>query len=160
MSPGCTDATQSASTSARATCSSRLSGSPNKASSPRCQSNWDGANEADLAAARDAYPPSDPKHPDYSQTMAGEFIEWAEQREKEKCMELEVLDHEDQIILFTGNPAERMQQMQETAAILAEPVRQRHTVTIRAGNTSVLKAGRCSAPCSASTRTSSGHGLC
>ena len=46
-------------------------------------------------------------------------------------MELEVLDHNDDIILFTGNPAERMKQMQETAAILAEPVRQRHTVTIQ-----------------------------
>ena len=45
-------------------------------------------------------------------------------------MELEVLDTHDEIILFTGNPAERMKQMQETAAILAEPVRQRHTVTI------------------------------
>ena len=93
-------------------------------------SNWDFASEAEIEAGRQAYDPSDAKHPDYSQTLAGEFIEWAEQREKEKCMELEVLDHQDQIILFTGNPAERMRQMQETAAILAEPVRQRHTVTI------------------------------
>ena len=63
-------------------------------------SNWEHASEADLAAARDAYPPSDPKSPDYGGTR----------------MELEVLDHEDQIILFTGNPTERMRQMQETAA--------------------------------------------
>ena len=33
-------------------------------------------------------------------------------------------------MLFTGNPADRMQQMAETAAIIAEPVRARHTVTI------------------------------
>jgi hypothetical protein len=45
-------------------------------------------------------------------------------------MELEVLDHTEEIVLFTGNPADRMQQMAETAAIIAEPVRARHTVTI------------------------------
>ena len=33
-------------------------------------------------------------------------------------------------MLFTGNPADRMAQMAETAAIIAEPVRARHTVTI------------------------------
>ena len=36
----------------------------------------------------------------------------------------------DEIVLFTGNPADRMHQMAETAAIIAEPVRARHTVTI------------------------------
>ena len=79
-------------------------------------SNWEHANEADLAAARDAYHPSDPKAP--------------RRLPRRPHRKLEVLDHQDEIILFTGNPAERMKQMQETAAILAEPVRQRHTVTI------------------------------
>ena len=45
-------------------------------------------------------------------------------------MELEVLEPQDEIVLFTGNPADRMAQMAETAAIIAEPVRARHTVTI------------------------------
>ena len=45
-------------------------------------------------------------------------------------MELAPIEPDQEIVLFTGNPAERMRQMQETAAILAEPVRQRHTVTI------------------------------
>jgi hypothetical protein len=75
-------------------------------------SNWEHANEAELAEAREAYALDDPKHPDYGGSM-----------------ELETLEHPD-IVLFSGDPAERMRQMQETAQVLAEPVRQRHTVTI------------------------------
>jgi len=76
-------------------------------------SNWEHANEAELREAREAYALDDPKHPDY---MGG-------------SMELETLEHPD-IVLFTGDPAEKMRQMQETAQVLAEPVRLRHTVTI------------------------------
>ena len=97
-------------------------------------SNWKHANEADLNAARDAYTVDDPKHPDHTgtrPTMTWEEIEDALDQLKEKAVELAPIDHTDEIILFTGNPAERMKQMQETAAILAEPVRQRHTVTIQ-----------------------------
>jgi hypothetical protein len=75
-------------------------------------SNWEHANEVELREAREAYALDDPKHPDYGGSM-----------------ELETLEHPD-IVLFTGDPAERMRQMQETAQVLAEPVRQRHTVTI------------------------------
>ena len=85
-------------------------------------SNWDHANEPDLDAARDAYTLDDPKHPDYGGTM--DAIEHVTALAKAGQPEY------DDIVLFTGNPKERMRQMQETAAILAEPVRQRHTVTI------------------------------
>ena len=85
-------------------------------------SNWEHANDQDLDAARDAYTLDDPKHPDYGGTM--DAIEHVTALAKAGQPEY------DDIILFTGNPNERMKQMQETAAILAEPVRQRHTVTI------------------------------
>jgi hypothetical protein len=85
-------------------------------------SNWDYANEAEIEAARQAYDPSDPKHPDYTDTYHTPTYE-------EQPMELAPIEP-DEIILFTGNPAERMRQMQETAAILAEPVRARHVVKI------------------------------
>jgi hypothetical protein len=45
-------------------------------------------------------------------------------------MELATIEPNAEIVLFTGTPAERMQQMQETAQVLAEPVRQRHVVRI------------------------------
>ena len=72
-------------------------------------------------------------------------------------MELEVLDHQDDIILFTGNPAERMRQMQETAPSSPNPSGNATPSPSKAANTSASKAGPCSEPCSASTPTSSGQ---
>ena len=94
-------------------------------------SNWEHANEAELREAREAYALDDPKHPDYTVIDLPSVVRqaWINHEAKEEAMELETLEHPD-IVLFTGDPAEKMRQMQETAAVLLAPVKQRHTVTI------------------------------
>jgi hypothetical protein len=84
-------------------------------------SNWEHASEDELEAAREAYLPDDPKHPDYAGTR------------KDHMLETAIPAHSQEIVLFSGDPAEKMRQMQETAQIIAEPVRQRHTVKIGQG---------------------------
>ena len=83
--------------------------------------------ETIMELAEIEHPDFDYLGPDPNDPMGGEA--WGELKEDEP-MELAPIEPDQEIILFTGNPAERMRQMQETAAILAEPVRQRHTVTI------------------------------
>ena len=94
---------------------------------------WDYAMDAEREAARDAYAPDDPKHPDWEDTVA-EAADLGRKFRKENAPMPgglpAVVGDPDEITLFTGNPAEKMRQMQETAQILAEPVRQRHVVRI------------------------------
>jgi hypothetical protein len=97
-------------------------------------SNWDYASESELKAAREAYGPTDYKHPDYYNTLVDKADADRKRAKEEGPMELSdpALDQlgGGEIVLFTGNPGERMAQMRETAQIIAEPVRQRHTVKI------------------------------
>jgi hypothetical protein len=88
---------------------------------------WDDATEDELEAAREAYLPSDPKSPDYVGSRP------PPSHERKEHMEISVPAHSQEIVLFSGDPAEKMRQMQETAMIIAEPVRQRHTVKIGQG---------------------------
>jgi hypothetical protein len=109
-------------------------------------SNWEHANEAELAAAREAYLPSDPKSPDYvgsrpENCVYPECVGWEPDKpcpctsheRKEHMLETAIPAHSQEIVLFSGDPAEKMRQMQETAQIIAEPVRARHTVKIGQG---------------------------
>jgi hypothetical protein len=81
-------------------------------------SSWDYATEAEREEGRRAYALDDFKNPDYQ----GGSMELSDPA-------LDQLASEE-IVLFTGDPAEKMRQMRETAAILAEPIRQRHIVKI------------------------------
>jgi hypothetical protein len=89
---------------------------------------WDDASEEELEAAREAYLPSDPKSPDYVGSRPPPSHE-----RKEHMVETAIPAHSQEIVLFSGDPAEKMRQMQETAQIIAEPVRARHTVKIGQG---------------------------
>jgi hypothetical protein len=115
-------------------------------------SNWDYASEDELEAGREAYSLDDPKHPDYTETYHTPMYEEepvgttitpdvntvaamqkASIRAREKAMETTIPAHSQEIVLFSGDPAEKRRQMEETAQIIAEPVRQRHTVKIGQG---------------------------
>jgi hypothetical protein len=94
-------------------------------------SNWEHASESERKASREAYAPDDPKHPDYY-VMVADAADRERKRIKEEGPMDPALDQlgGGEIVLFSGNPGEKMVQMRETAQIIAEPVRQRHTVKI------------------------------
>ena len=91
---------------------------------PRPMTGWE------LDEMRDAYQADDPKHPDWEDLAADQADTERKRLKEEGPMELAEIEPDEEIVLFTGDPAARMQQMAETAAIIAEPVRARHTVTI------------------------------
>ena len=78
---------------------------------------------------RQAYDPDDPKHPDWEDLHADE-ADRQRKIAKEDQMEIAELTTHPEIVLWTGDRQERMNQMRETAAILAEPIRQTHVVRI------------------------------
>jgi hypothetical protein len=88
-------------------------------------SNWEHASENELKAAREAYLPSDPKSPDYVGSRPPPSHE-----RKEHMQELATIETQD-IAWFRGDPAERIQHMRETAAILAGIIKDHWTVKIQ-----------------------------
>jgi hypothetical protein len=91
---------------------------------------WDHASQDAIDEARDAYDTTDPKHPDYPDAVTDAAERERKRRKEEGPMEIATTPEADELVLFTGTKQERMQQMVETAQVLAEPIRQRHVVEI------------------------------
>ena len=70
-------------------------------------STWDYASRAERDETRDAYDPDDPKHPDW-EDLAADRADMERKRLKEEGpMELAEIEPDEEIVLFTGNPADR-----------------------------------------------------
>ena len=114
-------------------------------------SNWEHANEAELEAARDAYTLDDPKHPDYAEAYNDRLPEGPP-------MELAPIDHRPTSSSSPATPQNACSKCRKPPPSSPSPSGNATPSPSAAANTSALKAGRCSAHCSASTPTSSGHG--